>query len=419
MSPDPGQQWPAAADLISPRSLQDEVIAYTFAIYYLPQPRTDPVAMLGNLLTNKFQGFHQADSLSGEETAPTVAVWTSENPHNDCPPPDLESIQLFNHGVSPQQAVALQTTQTAMVLNFSYPAEQPWDRLRLALRLTGELAATTAGLIWDDETQEVFTPAAWNALRVDQWVNHIPDLGDHILLHAYDTDGQMRVVTVGMAKFGLPDVVVNHIPPSAARNVGCLVNAFCQAIAERPTIERLGEFDLDHQRMRSDGVGTAPLTVQVGTHEEGDSENRLLEITFDRGPGRDVHARRHAILAAAFDEEAKPRLIQAAHTAAMEAASQQVRAKLPSLRALFNEGLPPGEYVHVKAPFDCPDDSREWMWVEVMTWDGDEITGLLANQPVSIPTLQAGQTVVVAQSAVVDYLHQLTDGTTNRGRARS
>ncbi|VAZ96500.1 hypothetical protein LAUMK35_03367 [Mycobacterium pseudokansasii] len=36
------------------------------------------------------------------------------------------------------------------------------------------------------------------------------------MIHAYQTDGHMRVVTLGMAKFGLPDVVVNQLPRSAS-----------------------------------------------------------------------------------------------------------------------------------------------------------------------------------------------------------
>ncbi|OSC39513.1 DUF2314 domain-containing protein [Mycobacterium decipiens] len=406
MSPDPFQ---APTDLIPAGPLQDDGIACTFAIYYLPLPLADPFAALDGLLANTFNGFRQADSLCGNETEPTVSAGITVDPRNEYPPPDPEFVELFNHGVSPQQTTALQATEAALVLNFSCPIEQAWDRLRAMQQLTGDLAAATGGLIWDAETREMFTPAAWKELRVDRWTGLTPDINDHTIIHAYEIDGQMRVITLGMGKFGLPDVVVNQVPRSVCSNVGHLVNVFCQAIADRPVVERPGEFDLDYRLFRPDATGTAPLTVKVGTHQDGDPLNRLLEISFDRGPGQDVHARRHAILAAAFDCDTS--IVPTTHSDALEAASRHARAKLPALRALFNEGLPPGEFVQVKAPFDGPDGTREWMWVDIITWNGDEITGSLANRPFNVPGLHPGQLVVVSQSRVFDYKHKRADGT--------
>lgn len=389
--------------------LQDGPIAYAFAIYYLPMPWADPFESLDGLLASKFTEFRQADGITGDETEPTVHVWVTVDPGNDCPPPEPEFVQLFNLGLTPQQATALQSTQAAMILNFVYPKGQAWDRLRAALQLTGDLAAATGGLIWDNETRQIFTPAAWNELRVDRWTAAIPDINDHTILHAYETNGHMRLVTLGMGKVGLPDIVVNQVPRSACSNVGHLFNVFCQTIAERPVIDRRGEFDLDHGRIRPDTTGTAPLTVKIGTHDDGDPDNRLLEITFDRGPGRDVHTRRHTILAAAFDSRSG--IVPVTHTSALETASLQARAKLPALRTLFNEGLPPSEYLQVKSPFEGPEGTQEWIWVDVVRWDGDKITGSLANTPFNIANLDAGQTVIVAQSTIFDYLHKRSDGT--------
>ncbi|ETW26121.1 hypothetical protein [Mycobacterium gastri] len=56
----------------------------------------------------------------------------------------------------------------------------------------------------------------------------------------------MRVVTPGMAKFGLPDVVVNQLPQSVSPQVGDLVSSLCQVITDgfvvqirRPTARRV------------------------------------------------------------------------------------------------------------------------------------------------------------------------------------
>ncbi|BBX59197.1 hypothetical protein TM48_03441 [Mycobacterium shottsii] len=409
MSPNPFQQGQDVTDLIPAVPLLDGGIAFTFAIYDLPMPAADPFDTLDELLANISAGFHQVESISGDETEPTVCAFVNIDPRNDYPPTDPEFVELFNYGVGPQLAIALQSTQAAFILNFSCPIEQARDCLRAAQQLTGSLAAATGGLIWDAETRQIFTPAAWQEIRVDRWTRPTPDVDDHTIIHAYEINGQMRVVTLGMAKFGLPDVVVNQVPRSVCSNVGQLVSAFCQAIADRPLVERPGEFDLDYRRLRPNATGAAPLTVRMGEHHDGDPVNRLLEITFDRGPGQDAPARRHAILCAAFDSGAS--IVPATHNDALAAASRSARAKLPALRAAFNEGLPPGEFMQVKAHFEGPDGTREYMWVDVVTWNGDEITGPLANKPFNIAGLHPGQVVVVAQSTVFDYKHKRSDGT--------
>ncbi|VBA39803.1 hypothetical protein LAUMK136_03175 [Mycobacterium attenuatum] len=409
MNSDPFQHFLISTDLIPAGPLVDDPIVYTFAIYYLPMPSTDPIGTLDVLLANKFEVLHVADFISGDEKIPTLRPWLTVDPRNDCPPPSPDFIQLVNHGMSSQQAAALQNTKAALVLDFIYTAEHTWHGLRAALQLTGQLAAATSGVIWDDESREFFTPAAWNETRIDRWNDVVPEIDDHTTIRAYETGGQMmRAVTLGMRKFGLPDVVVNGFPRSAGGLIGNLVSAFCQAIADGLTIQRHGEFDLDIRRIRPDATGTAPLTVKMGTHQAGDPNNRLLEITFDRGTGDDVHTRRHAVLTAVFGSGST--VVSTTHGDALNAASQQARTKLPVLRALFNDGLAPGEWLQLKAPFDAADGVREWMWVEVTSWTDDAITGFLVNGPASNLGLHAGQTVEIAESTVFDYMHKRSDG---------
>ena len=98
------------------------------------------------------------------------------------------------------------------------------------------------------------------------------------------------------------------------------------------------------------------------------------------------------------------------HTNELLEASKAANAKLPGLREAFRRGLQPGEYIQVKAPFATPDGGTEWMWVEVTSWDGDVISGLLKNEPANIPSLHGGQLVTVSQSKVFDYIRRGADG---------
>jgi len=151
------------------------------------------------------------------------------------------------------------------------------------------------------------------------------------------------------------------------------------------------------------------LSLYEGTWERGDPNNRLVEIAFDRYPGVDIYAQQEKMLSSFFGWEDSLKLVK--YDEELLAASQQAKEKLPSLRVAFNAGLTPSEFIQVKAPFATPDGGNEWMWVEVISWEGERITGLLRNKPFNIPDLHAGQIVEVSEGTVFDYIRKFSDGT--------
>jgi len=98
------------------------------------------------------------------------------------------------------------------------------------------------------------------------------------------------------------------------------------------------------------------------------------------------------------------------HNQLIEEASTRAKSKLNGLKADFNLGLEPGEFIQVKAPFTTPDDGVEWMWVEVMEWKGEKIKGLLKNQPKHIAELKGGSVVTVQENEIFDYFRTYPDG---------
>jgi uncharacterized protein YegJ (DUF2314 family) len=205
------------------------------------------------------------------------------------------------------------------------------------------------------------------------------------------------------------------------RSVGNLINVLCQAMAEGATVNKPGEYDLNLRLVKNTEVrdpqvnslganatGVALLALRKGKPDAGDPGNRLIEIAFDRYPGRDVHSKQVAMLSSLFGSEERVSTIK--HDERILAASRNARQKLPSLRDAFATGLQPGEHILVKVPFATPDGGYEWMWVEITAWQGTKIRGLLANNPSSIPTLHAGENVEVNQDEVFDYIRQYPDG---------
>jgi uncharacterized protein YegJ (DUF2314 family) len=142
--------------------------------------------------------------------------------------------------------------------------------------------------------------------------------------------------------------------------------------------------------------------------EEGDADNALFAVRFDGYAGPDEFANQDRATSEFFGWSDSIKFIR--HDTALTTASEAARTKLPDIRDRFVAGLGLNEQLQVKAPFPVPGGGSEWMWVEVTGWDGDEIRGLLANEPFNIPDLHSGQMVTVSMGDVFDYLWTNEDG---------
>lgn len=410
-----------AAEPIAAGSAQAPIIKFQFAVYYSAAPTSDPLAALDSITQRNWPALAIVKQLPKDPQGMLVQARMEMNVAEKYAPPDARSLGYFGRGLSKAQVDAVQGSKQALQLNFSHPAKHAMEGLRAASNVAEQVARSTGGLLWDEETREMFTPDKWRELRLANWNGGVPDVSKHLTIHSYKSGDLVRAISLGMAKFGLPDLVIDQFAWSSSNPMGSIINLLAQALAEGKPVGAGGHIDLDintiaNQAIRArelaalkpNGHTIAKLALVKGTMEDGDPANRLAEITFGRYPGPDPQARQDAMLSAMFGYSSTVRTIR--HNAELVAASQAAQMKLAGLRAAFARGLRPGEYIQVKAPFPKPSGGTEWMWVEVSKWQGEKIEGLLKNEPEDIPTLRAGQVVQVRQGKVFDYLHRYPDG---------
>lgn len=410
----PGTPVPAG----SPAAVQ---VTYEFAIYYAGKPARAPLTVLKDRLAKDATMPRWADSLPRQASQPIVVARLEADVQKQYRPPSLASLQYFGRGLSREQALALQGASTALVVRFAHPQKAGTAPYKRSLQLMAQLVEDAGGLLWDEETREVFTLDEWRKRRLDTWEGDLPDVSKHTVIHAYQGSKLVRAITLGMAKFGLPDVVVEDFSWSSNRSMGNLVNLLAQSLAEGLVIGPGGRCEIAFGALRHAGVrtsqssdllpgstGRARFTLVEGRPDDGDPENRLVEIRFDASPGNDAHARQESLLSALYGS--KDSITYVKHDDALKAASDAARARLPALQKAFAAGLAPGEFILVKAPFDTPDGGVEWMWVEVTDWRGDSIRGLLKNEPFNVPSLHGGQMVTVSQARLFDYIRRYADG---------
>lgn len=390
-------------------------IGFEYAVYMLPVPATDPSVVLRQALSKHFRELKLVDELPKQPRAMLVHSRIQKDVQHKYAPPRPQSMKYFGRGISPQQADAVQKSHEAFILEFAHPSQKVWVGLRDADTLVEIIARATKGLIWDEETRELFSPEEWHTRRLAQWTSDPPKIANETTIHIYQDGEFMRAITLGMAKVGLPDVVVEDSPWSAENQVGDLINAFCQSMAEGVTFKDASKHNLDLHEIKNykindlgaNATGTACLSLKNGTAEEGDPKNRLIQLTFDNYAGPDVQTREDEMITSFLGASDGNKHIK--HTEELLKASRKARTKLPELQKAFNAGLQPGEFIELKAPFKTPAGGNEWMWVEVTAWSGNAIKGILDNTPEEVPNLHAGQVVEINQADVFDFLRHYAD----------
>ena len=337
------------------------------------------------------------------------------------PPASLRSLSYFGRGLTGAQAEALQHARIAWLLDFHYPRGDVWPATAAANRFVADLARETYGFIYDIETRETFTPEAFAQQRLFDGKS-APDVAAHTIVHAYKDGEFVRAISLGMKKFGLPDLVIEGFPWSLNRPLGFVLTGAQQAYAEGSITAERGAATLDLRALRHPTArakladelaaasdGRVKLMLAKVPPEEGDPDNRLVALRFDAYTGGDAHERQATAAASLFGATSTVQL--ARHDAEFERAIARARAELPALKRAFARVLAPGEFIDLKVPFDADDGGHEYMWVEVGTWSADgHVRGLLRNEPRGIAGLHGGATVDVDEADAVDFLRRHADG---------
>jgi hypothetical protein len=249
----------------------------------------------------------------GNVPPPTVLVAAPEIEGFALPPPEM--LTRFSLDLSPAQIAQAESSKGILVFSWLLDADPTRAELRKAQQAVLDVARKNGGLIWDETTRELYSPESWTKLRVEGWQGDIPDARRHFTTHYYQEDELHRAVTLGLAKLGLPDLVIEDVAPSMAKGAVEVMDAVAQAFAEGATVGPRGRLALDlstiqHKAARAAYLAAAAANTNATLHgnvtlalaepEESDAENRLLEVRFDDYPGATARERLtagiHAIL---------------------------------------------------------------------------------------------------------------------------
>ncbi len=107
---------------------------------------------------------------------------------------------------------------------------------------------------------------------------------------------------------------------------------------------------------------------------------------------------------AAWGAEEAPTQWTGANDPEMVAASERAQATLPVFWRVYDrQSADKGSYYLVKAPFRTSHGGEEHLWMVVLGKQGDQISGIVVNEPDDVPSVHVKDRVVVAASKVSDW----------------
>ena len=317
--------------------------------------------------------------------------------------PDAEFIATYGVGV--EQPEALAASQQVVLAWFASPREEAIDILRAAHAAFRDAATLAKGWVEDLDTQRIYGPTAWAQLDpvgpMTAWfvVDAMP--ADPAL-----PDGNLRLLTRGLRRYGDAELVVEDVAPDAAADISVVINAVAETLRPRtslPTVLTIATRTVN---------GTARFSE--GRTREDDPEPPLVQLNFEG----DI-----AVPPAPADPVPPPPIVsepQVASTGplpAPDAPATLAEAQTLALarfdtvvRGAWDAGLPAGAAIAVSIPFPTSKGAREYMWVELRSWTGDQLTGVLMNAPNDVPERHLGDVVTVPRSDVFDYIWKKGDG---------
>ena len=185
-----------------------------------------------------------------------------------------------------------------------------------AQTLLYEFAKATGGLIADIEAKTVFEVDAWKKNRLNRWVDKYPYVPSHVTMTYLKRGRWYRARTMGMRKFGLPEITVAGFISSHLTELDALLKLTCQTLIERPFLDAGGRYRLNvseiaetrlKDQLRKIGDESAPGTIEIELaliKTVDEHANHNLEIRCLHLPGLMLMQKQEYLVAQLFGASA-------------------------------------------------------------------------------------------------------------------
>ena len=318
--------------------------------------------------------------------------------------PPKDTIDTIAPTLTPKERESVHRRRAAVTVRVRGDVNKEQVAARTLFAVSALLADKLDGLVWDETTRHLVS-ASQAKLQTIRTPLGAPAFNPRAIIVQFfrQPDSSARLVTVGMSRFGSPDLSLRGSTMAAGAMLVDAVNAVASSIVE--------------------GHDALPLTVKLkneavsfevadAERSAGDPEDFVELVPMGGATGESMREAWDAVVAKLFGEST--RAVETKPTKELETAGAKARKDLPAVLKRFAAGE--GE-LFVWGPFVIPPDERadggpddEWLWVKVASCDDNACTGALSNRPMYATNIASGRTTSLPRAKIADWQLRFPDG---------
>lgn len=333
--------------------------------------------------------------------------------------PSKETWDTVASTLTTDERASLDKRPVALFIRTRGPGAPDHVPARTAFAVAAALAESLGALVYDETLRRIEAPRDVIRRAITAPLGQPVFTQRHVVVQLYrQEDSTARLLTLGMARFGAPDLSLRGAPMADAPDLAVVLNAAAAQVAHgasklplRITLDDVARVtggaprDLSPEPARAEAVA---LDAIEPPRTEGDPDNEMAELV---PPGGVANGTWGAVLTSLFHRA--PAVAFTAMDAELSAVATKARASLPAALKRTDGGA---ATLFVKAPFPTKGDAgSEWLWIEVQRCDAKTCTGPLTNTPTYATSFVEGRPATVKRAELADVLLRLPDGGTEGG----
>ena len=318
--------------------------------------------------------------------------------------PPKDTIDTIAPALTPKERESVHRRRAAITVRVRGDVTKDQTAARALFAVSALLAQTLDGLVWDEVTRRIETAAQTKMRTIRTPLGASAFNPRAIVIQFYrQPDGTARLVTLGMGRYGSPDLSLRGCSMAAGAMLVDTINALASSIVD-------GQ---DALPLVAKGMsGSVEFEVADADRVQGDPDDFVELVPVGGTKGESTREAWDAVVTKLFGEAA--RSVEATFGKELEAAGAKARKELPAVLKRFAAGE--GE-LFVWGPFVIPPDERadggpddEWLWVKVASCDDRACTGALSNRPMYATNIASGRTTSMPRAKIADWQLRFPDG---------
>jgi uncharacterized protein YegJ (DUF2314 family) len=341
--------------------------------------------------------------------------------------PPKDTLDTVAPGLTPAQREKVHDYPTSVRIRTRGDITPEVMPARAGFAAAAALAEALDGFVYDEASRRIETARDFASHTVTAKLGEPAFARRQIVVQLYrQEDGTTRLLTLGMARYGSPDISLRGANMPSGPLLAEVLNAAASKLAhghEGSTITITLEDVASVVGKKPEELNPSPASARAvllgivePERQDGDPDNELAELVPEGGSSREAW---DAVVKDLFGEA--PSLDVPENDAELAAVAERARKTLPDAIRRFQAGE--GK-LFVKGPFPIPSESRvdggaatELLWLAAASCDAVRCVGTLSNEPTYATNLAAGKTTSVQRSEAVDWMIEQKDGGTLGGES--